>query len=129
MSILPKRITGESKMQKKPKREASPQPKQGNKKVNKIEESKKNGGAPKWHVVKDLLGEILTGSLILADKKDFKLPLEPLDQFNSKLEYVEYWRPLYKYEIYNRLFSDKDLGQNDDEDAEPQDGGNYTRSQ
>jgi hypothetical protein len=60
--------------------------------------------------VKDLVHEILSGSLILADKKDFKLPYEPLDQFDSKAEYSNYWKPLYKYEIYNRLFSDKDLG-------------------
>ena len=48
----------------------------------------------------------------MAAKKDFRLPLEPLDSFDSKTEYKDYWSPLYKYEIYNRLFSDKDLGQN-----------------
>lgn len=32
------------------------------------------------------------------------------DEFKSVSDYQSYWLDLYKYEIYSRLFSDKDLG-------------------
>ena len=59
--------------------------------------------------VSDLWSEILDGSLICSSNPKGKLPHESLDEFNSLKEYSEYWKSLYKYEIYNRLFSDKDL--------------------
>ena len=63
------------------------------------------------NTVSDLWSDILDGSLICSANPKGNLPNEPLDEFNSLKEYSEYWKSLYKFEIYNRIFSDKDLGQ------------------
>jgi len=57
-----------------------------------------------------LIKEILSGKLFKNTLKDFELPAYPLDDFDCNIEYRDYWRPLYKYEIYSRLFADQDLG-------------------
>jgi hypothetical protein len=63
------------------------------------------------NTVSDLWCDILDGSLICSANPKSNLPIEPLDEFYSLQEYSEYWKSLYKFEIYNRIFSDKDLGQ------------------
>ncbi len=62
------------------------------------------------NTVSDLVKEILDGSLICSTNPKGNLPNEPLDEFDSLKDYSVYWKSLYKYEIYNRIFSDKDLG-------------------
>jgi len=62
--------------------------------------------------IEDLMMELLSGKLILDEHPEGKLPKTPLEEFDTIEQYKIYWKSLYKYEMYCRLFSDTDLGNN-----------------
>lgn len=61
--------------------------------------------------------ELLSGELILDQSPISKLPHDHLEEFYSVEQYKKYWKSLYKYELYCRLFSDTDLSSNVETEA------------
>lgn len=59
-----------------------------------------------YRYVKDLIRQLLDGSLIMDEDPKRDLPTKGLEEFNSLMQYCNYWKCLYKYEFYCRLFPD-----------------------